>query len=196
MERIWGAGTARLLPRLLEGRTSGPVFLAIRRPRTPVATVDTDPTTGRAWLCYRRAAELFTTASGGWTLHQLGHYALTHLAEDGVDSALLKAKSRHASLRSLERYVNPSDAAVKALTDRHDPSAAAARPVMPPEEFRAAAAAAVVAGRMIYDDLATPWPSPAGHQGPRQSARQRLGRSCSQPHRHVSFFPNANAEHR
>jgi integrase len=63
---------------------------------------------------------LFTEASGGWTLHQLRHSALTHLAEDGVAMALLKAKSRHASLRSLERYVRPSDASVAKLTAQHD----------------------------------------------------------------------------
>ena len=80
------------------------------------AKVDLDPTSGHARLSYRRAAEVFTKASDGWTLHQLRHSALTHLAEDGVDVALLRAKSRHASLRSLERYVRPSEASVAKLT--------------------------------------------------------------------------------
>lgn len=120
-ERIyWATGTARLLPRLLGDRTIGPVFLADRPPRTPVAKNDADPVSGRARLSYRRAAEIFSMASGGWTLHQLRHSALTHLAEEGVDVALLKAKSRHRSLRSLERYVQPSDAAVARLTAKHD----------------------------------------------------------------------------
>jgi hypothetical protein len=35
---------------------------------------------------------------------------------------MLRAKSRHRSLRSLERYTNPSDRAIAALTDRHDPN--------------------------------------------------------------------------
>jgi hypothetical protein len=35
---------------------------------------------------------------------------------------MLKAKSRHGSLRSLEPYANPSNAAVARLTDRHDPN--------------------------------------------------------------------------
>jgi integrase len=73
-------------------------------------------------LSYRRAAEQFTEATNGWTLHQLRHSALTHLAEDGVDVALLKAKSRHRSLRSLERYVRPSEASVARLTAEHDRS--------------------------------------------------------------------------
>lgn len=120
-ERIyWATGTARLLPRVIGDRVTGPVFLADRLPRTPVAKADLDPATGRARLSYRRAAELFSQASGGWTLHQLRHSALSHLAEQGVDTALLKAKSRHRSLRSLERYVRPSEAAVAKLTADHD----------------------------------------------------------------------------
>lgn len=116
----WATGTARLLPRYLGDRMAGPVFLAHRRPRTAVAKVDLDPASRHARLSYRRTAELFTEASGGWTLHQLRHSALTHLAEEGVDVALLKAKSRHASLRSLERYVQPSEASVARLTAQHD----------------------------------------------------------------------------
>jgi integrase len=116
----WATGTARLLPRLLDGRTTGPVFLSDRLPLRPMAITDIDPITGRARLSYRRAATLFSDYSDGWTLHQLRHSSLTHLAEQGVDLALLKAKSRHRSLRSLERYVRPSDAAVAKLTAHHD----------------------------------------------------------------------------
>ena len=116
----WATGSARLLPRLLGHRTTGPVFLADRLPRIAVAKADLDPTTGRARLSYRRAAQLFSATSGGRTLHQLRHSSLTHLAEEGVDVALLKAKSRHASLRSLERYVRPSEASVARLTADHD----------------------------------------------------------------------------
>jgi integrase/recombinase XerC/integrase/recombinase XerD len=116
----FATGTTVLLPRYLKGRTTGPVFLADRPPRIATAKTDLDPVSGRARLSYRRAAELFTDASGGWTLHQLRHSALTHLAEDGVDVALLRAKSRHASLRSLERYVRPSEASVAKLTAQHD----------------------------------------------------------------------------
>ena len=82
----WQTGTARLLPHVTAGRTHGPLFLAERPPapsRAPAA-LDLDQNTGRARLSYRRAAEIFTAASGGSTLHQLRHSALTHLAEDGV----------------------------------------------------------------------------------------------------------------
>ena len=118
------AGAARLLPRLIGGRTRGPLFLADRRPvpaRAP-ATVDRCPETGRGRLSYRRAEALFREASGGWTLHQLRHSALTHLAEQNVGLPLLMAKSRHASLRSLQRLARPGAEAVAAMTAATDPA--------------------------------------------------------------------------
>jgi site-specific recombinase XerD len=118
------SGSAQLLPRLIRGRGRGPVFLSSRPPRAEAmpATLDMDPETGHGRLSYRRAAELFTHYSGGATLHQLRHSALTHLAEDGVSTPLLMAKSRHASVRSLQRYARPSQQAVAQLTAQHDPN--------------------------------------------------------------------------
>jgi len=58
----------------------------------------------------------------GWTLHQFRHSALTHLAEDNVQLPLLMAKSRHRSLRTLQRYARPGPDAVAALTAAHDPA--------------------------------------------------------------------------
>jgi site-specific recombinase XerD len=116
-------GSARLLARLMAGRRSGPVFLTVKRPapaRAPAAA-DIDPGSGRARLSYRRAAELFEQYSGGRTLHQLRHSLLTHYAEDGVPLPLLMAKSRHRSLRSLQRYARPGPGAVAALTASRDP---------------------------------------------------------------------------
>ena len=120
---VWASTTARLLPRLINNRTSGPLFLTQRRPRSHVLPAHSDlcPTTGRARLSYRQAANIFTDASGR-TLHQIRHAALTHYAEKGVTTLELKAKSRHSSTRSLERYVTPSTRHVKALTDQHDPN--------------------------------------------------------------------------
>jgi integrase len=89
---FWQTGSAQLLPRLLAGRTSGPVFLSGRRPTRAVAGLDLDQTSGRARLSYRRAAELFHGRTG-WTLHQLRHSALTHAAEDGTNLPLLLARS-------------------------------------------------------------------------------------------------------
>jgi len=118
-------GSARLLPKVIDGRASGPLFLSARAPspsRVPALT-DVDPSNGLARLSYRRAAEVFSDASGGKTLHQLRHSLISHLAEAGVPLPLLMAKSRHSSLRSLQRYAHPSVAAVAALTAAHDPPA-------------------------------------------------------------------------
>jgi integrase len=117
---FWQTGAALLLPRLLAGRITGPVFLADRQPTRAVPTVDRCPLTGRARLSYRRAAELFSDATGGWTLHQLRHSALTHAAEDGTNTPILLARSRHASVRSLERYARPGPEAVARHVE-HDP---------------------------------------------------------------------------
>ena len=117
--------SARLLPKIINGRTSGPLFLSATKPagvRAPAAS-DRDPVTGRGRLSYRRAAETFSFAAPGRTLHQLRHSAITHLAEAGVPLPLLMAKSRHESLRTLQRYARPSVDAVAALTAAHDPAA-------------------------------------------------------------------------
>lgn len=124
-ERIyWTSTTARLLPRLVNGRTRGPLFVGDRKPRSHLAPAASDlcEATGRARLSYRRAEEIWKKASGGRTLHQLRHSRLTHLAEAGEDVTMIRAKSRHRSLRSLERYVNPSPGAIRDLTNRHDPN--------------------------------------------------------------------------
>ncbi|XAS74809.1 site-specific integrase (plasmid) [Dermatophilaceae bacterium Sec6.4] len=114
----YATGTARLLPRLLAGRTGGPVFLSSRPPRTTAlpAVIDLDTATGHARLSYRQAAALFTDATNGATLHQLRHSALTHLANTGTSGPLLMAKSRHAALTSLQQYVHPSQTAIAQLT--------------------------------------------------------------------------------
>lgn len=129
---FWQTGAAMLLPRLLAGRTRGPVFLADRKPTRAVASVDLCPVTGRARLSYRRAAEVFEEASRpladpverarGWTLHQLRHAQLTHEAENGTNTATLLARSRHASVRSLERYARPGPESVAAHVAATDPA--------------------------------------------------------------------------
>jgi hypothetical protein len=102
-------------------------------------TRDPCPVTGRARLSYRRAAELFKAltrplahpgitdpaeleARGGWTLRQLRHSALTHEAGDGTNTPALLARSRRASVRSLERYARRSvDAAAAHVVGRDPP---------------------------------------------------------------------------
>jgi integrase len=119
---FWQTGAAPLLSRLLAGRTTGPVFVADRQPTRAVPSIDLCPVTGRARLSSRRAAELFAQATNGWTLHQLRHSALTHAAEDGTNTPILLARSRHASIRSLERYARPGPEAVAHHVAESDPA--------------------------------------------------------------------------
>ncbi|HXZ76400.1 MAG TPA: hypothetical protein VEH31_36780 [Streptosporangiaceae bacterium] len=90
-------------------------------------------------LSYRRAAELFEistrhlahpdataaelTSLHGWNLHQLRHSMLTHEAESGTNTPTLLARSRHASVRSLERYARPGPEAVARHVAATDPAA-------------------------------------------------------------------------
>jgi integrase len=122
------------LPRLLQGRTSGPVFLADRRAPTSgrrvPAAADIDEATGRGRLSYSRAEYLFKTATAaidphakGWTLHQLRHFALQHLAQAGRTAPELQAKSRHQHLASLGHYVRLGEETSARVTAEHDPAA-------------------------------------------------------------------------
>jgi integrase len=124
---VWQSGTARLLPRLIKGRKSGPLFLTDRKARVALAAADLDPATGRARLSYRQAAGLFTDATarapgGPWTLHQLRHSALTHAAEEGASTSTLLAYSGHTSVRSLARYARVSAEALGSWQAQRDPA--------------------------------------------------------------------------
>ncbi len=118
----WGSGTAHLLPRLLHGRDTGPVFLSERRPGPTRrrAEVNLCPTTGRARLGYDRARVLFTRHTG-WELHQLRHSAATHLGEQGVPLQLIMAKTRHRNPRTAMRYIKPGAEAVAEVTALLEP---------------------------------------------------------------------------
>ncbi|MGW3423617.1 hypothetical protein [Streptomyces phaeochromogenes] len=90
-------------------------------------------------LSYRRAQEIFEENTrllanplalrediedlDGWTLHRLRHSALTHDAEDGTSTPMLLARSRHASVRSLERYARPGVDSVARHVAERDPAA-------------------------------------------------------------------------
>jgi integrase/recombinase XerC/integrase/recombinase XerD len=118
----WQTGTARLLPRLLRGRTSGPVFLTERKARVELPPCDIEPVSGRARLSYRQAEDLFRAASGGATLHQLRHSVLTHAAEEGASTSTLLAYSGHTSVRSLARYARVSPEALGRWQAERDPA--------------------------------------------------------------------------
>ncbi|MFI7708830.1 tyrosine-type recombinase/integrase [Nonomuraea sp. NPDC049480] len=130
----WATATARLLPRLLAGRTAGPVFLAERRSpasgKRARALTDIDPVSGRGRLSYPRAEYLFKQATAkldphrdGWTLHQLRHSALKHLAASGRSAPELQAKSRHKHLATLGHYVRLGEETSARLTADNDPLA-------------------------------------------------------------------------
>jgi hypothetical protein len=83
------AGTARLLPRPLRGRTRWPVFITRRRPGPgkAVSPRGVCPDTGLARLSYGQARALgdqHTAVGGasgaGWDLREWRHAVLTHLA--------------------------------------------------------------------------------------------------------------------
>lgn len=128
----WATPTARLLPRLLAQRSTGPVFLSDRRSAASGAraraVADVDPTTGRGRLSYPRAEYLFKQTSKkydphhkGWTLHQLRHSALKHLAAEGRSAPELQAKSRPSHLATLGKYVRLGEETSARLTAEHDP---------------------------------------------------------------------------
>src|SRR5260370_24861580 len=75
-----------------------------------------------AWPTPGAAATELARLSG-WTLHQLRHSMLTHEAEDGTNTPTLLARSRHASVRSLERYARPGPEAVARHVLATDPAA-------------------------------------------------------------------------
>jgi integrase len=118
---VWQTGTARLLPRLLKGRKYGPVFVTECRARVLLPAADRDEH-GHARLSYQQGAALASKASGGATLHQLRHSALTHDAEDGTGTPMLMARSGHTSARSLAKYARVSAQALARHQAARDPA--------------------------------------------------------------------------
>ncbi|WP_433434903.1 hypothetical protein [Nonomuraea sp. CA-141351] len=128
----WATATARLLPRLRQGRQAGPVFLAGGRAPTsgcpaPAAAICLVARRGR--LSYPRAEHLFKTASteldpysDSWTLPQLRHIALQHLPEAGRSAPELQAKSRHQHLASLGRTSGRGNGSSRSRPSRPVPS--------------------------------------------------------------------------
>ncbi|WP_331743451.1 site-specific integrase (plasmid) [Streptomyces sp. NBC_00873] len=122
---FWDAGTARLLPRLIKGRTRGPVFVTHRRPGPGkvLSSRDVCPDTGLVRLSYGQARSLLDahTAVGGapgtrWDLHEYRHSGLTHLGEAGASLPMLMAKSRHKKPENVRKYFHPSAEAIAEVT--------------------------------------------------------------------------------
>lgn len=122
---FWDAGTARLLPRLIKGRTRGPVFVTHRRPGPGkvLSPRGVCPDAGLVRLSYGQARALLDahTAVGGvpgagWDLHEYRHSGLTHLGEAGASLPMLMAKSRHKKPENVRRYFHPSAEAIAEVT--------------------------------------------------------------------------------
>lgn len=121
---FWEAGTAHLLPRLLRGRTRGPVFVTHRRPGPGkvLGTRDVCPDTGLARLSYGQARALLdqhTASAGpgsGWELSEFRRSGLTHLGEKGASELMLMAKSRHRRPESIRQYFKPTAEAIAGVT--------------------------------------------------------------------------------
>jgi integrase len=116
----WQARTAKLLPRLIGGRTSGPLFVTSRKARVELPAAHLDER-GRGRLSYQQAEALFKEASGGATLHQLRHSKLTHQAEDGYPLPVLMELSGPMSVRSLAKYARISAEAQERRQAEPDP---------------------------------------------------------------------------
>jgi integrase len=97
------------------------VFVTDRKARVQLPAADLDPD-GHARLSYQQAAALFSDASGGATLHQLRHSALTHDSEDGASTPMLMTKSGHTSVRSLAKYARPLVEALARWQEMNDPA--------------------------------------------------------------------------
>jgi integrase len=67
-------------------------------------------------LGYDRAGVLFG-AYTGWELHQLRHFATTHLGEKNVPLQTIMAKTRHRNPRTAMRYIRPSAETVTHSTE-------------------------------------------------------------------------------
>lgn len=120
----WQSGTAQLLPRLIAGRTRGPLFLTGRKVPAGAATLDVCGETDRARLSYRRAEEIFEYATRllanplaspedvanleGFTLHRLRQCAdvrrrARHVHADAADPLPPRLRTVPGTLRSSRR---------------------------------------------------------------------------------------------
>lgn len=117
---FWRSRTSRYLERYLRevGRRSGPVWTTSGAHGYRTARRGDQAPDGTKRLSYRTAAE--RAAARGLNLHRLRHSQATHLAERNVDITVIRAKTGHTSLRSVERYARPGPAAARAATDATD----------------------------------------------------------------------------
>lgn len=133
---VWQTGTARLLPRMLAGHKSGPVFLTDRKARPTVASNDIDTVTARARLSCRRAAELFEehTAAfdgGPYTLHQLRRSRLDPRRRRGrVDTGVDEAVGAYPGVQPRQICAGLRRRATAVYSRQRPRGSSASRPVI------------------------------------------------------------------
>ncbi|WP_328506498.1 site-specific integrase [Streptomyces sp. NBC_00391] len=132
----WQSGTAQLLPRLIARRTSGQLFLTDRKAPAGTPTLDVYPETGRARTAALRRSSKRTpgcwpthspppTTSRTWTAGpSTGSAAVPcPTTRRTASTPMLPARSRHASVRSLERYARPGvDPVARHVAERDPPA--------------------------------------------------------------------------
>jgi integrase len=75
----------------------------------------------RVEYLFKQASLLHDPHGAGWTLHQLRHSALGHLAASGRTGPELQAKSRHKHLTTLGHYVRLGEETSARITAENDP---------------------------------------------------------------------------
>jgi len=81
---------------------------------------ETDLPDPRAAYLFKQASKLHDPHGAGYTLHQLRHSGLTHLAAKGRSAAELQAKSRHRHLATLGIYVRLGEETSARITAEND----------------------------------------------------------------------------
>lgn len=124
-EITWGSDTALLLPRMLKGRRTGPLFATLRK--APAGTPVRDLTPGGyGRLSVRTAEAVFAVKAATLpgtrrTLHGFRHAKLTEMGGMGLSQDMLRVKSGHSSSKSLAIYNRPGTDALQAWEADHDP---------------------------------------------------------------------------
>ncbi|GGW72573.1 hypothetical protein GCM10010381_66630 [Streptomyces xantholiticus] len=122
----WDAGTARLLPRLLKGRTRGPVFVTHRRPGPGkvVSPRDVCSDTGLARLSYEQARALLDKHTPPRSRYGLGPARIPPLLSDPPRRAALVTPDAHGEVPAQETGERPPLLQAVPGGDRraHDPA--------------------------------------------------------------------------
>ena len=119
---VWQTGTARLLPRLLKGRSGGRCPSLTAAPGCPWPPLTCTSRPGRPDCPTAAPPNASPRSPAARTLHQLRHSALTHAAEDGANTSTLLSFSGHTSVASLARYARVSPEALRRWRRRRDPA--------------------------------------------------------------------------